>query len=374
VQKNLYTTYTKNVVGMGNRKSKQALESLLQRFHEEYPDFLDDAEIQETSQQSLTAVARISLTGVLRLPLDSQVEAAALIGDIAQGVLSTYNLTPDTTPIHDANAKKDGYVSLFRTLVSAADILPVEQKTAYLTRISEQITLDAELNLDFPHQLVPRFATELLQPAIKAGVSQQVWQALEYLEGIASAYRFQPADELIHHEACFGKEPDALTSSTVREFAQSYESILGAAHALIAKYGISAVAMKRQGVESVKVTLGKNGRSQNVILEYRGGVDTTSYEILSMTTQLLSAEQVTHDTLCSLSRMDVDEAAETLVGRFAVRSVQVSGSKARKACLVTGTGDHPASITLEYSRRMSKRQYDVLTRTAQLTQELGLRV
>jgi len=176
---------------------------LLEGIFERHHTLSDDAFVLGASIDSITGIVRNTLKNYCTksTSLDDLSVMRDHLSDLVSGIMNSYNLTPDTAPSHniEAKPKQDGYVTLFQLVTDAAEILPENERNKYFASMVEEVRAD-DTRAGEDYKLVPLFATEVLAKITKRGTSQQLWQAVNYLKSQRKSIK--PAAQLISYDRC----------------------------------------------------------------------------------------------------------------------------------------------------------------------------
>tara|TARA_Y100000310_G_scaffold343387_1_gene450777 strand:- start:2262 stop:3149 length:888 start_codon:yes stop_codon:yes gene_type:complete len=193
---------------INRRKIIGLAEGLYERYHnlsiilgDESSTLDSDAFVLETDHERIAGAARNTLLGLKSSSLDEITAHLEHLCGLVHSIYRSYNLSPETTPPHnqEAKPKQDGYVTLFKLITDAAEILPENERNKYLATMVEEVKADDDKGVE-DYKLVPLFATEVLSRITRSGTPQQVWQAIDYLK--SQRKHLKPAKHLISYDRC----------------------------------------------------------------------------------------------------------------------------------------------------------------------------
>ncbi len=137
---------------------------------------------------------------------------------IAQDMLTHYELTPTSIPVHDPCNRINGYEAMYRALIGAGAIMNGEAPHFY-RQMAEYVRRDVEEASGTAFVLVPRFAGLVLEPMQCRGTKKDILKALTLMD----KFNTKPAEDLIPHRWTGSNE----TTGTSRDVAYRSSRRLG---------------------------------------------------------------------------------------------------------------------------------------------------
>ena len=149
--------------------------------------------------------------------------AQAVVNDlayIAHAMLTHYELTPTSTPVHDPHHRINGYHAMYDALIGAGAIMNGEAPHFY-HQMAEYVRRDVEETGGDLFVLVPRFAALVLEPLRLRGTKTDIYKALELMD----EFNVKTAQDIIPHRWMGRNEtsstPSQIAYQTSRRFGES---------------------------------------------------------------------------------------------------------------------------------------------------------